>query len=74
MTTVTIDNIEYALDSLSTETKNQLASLQFIDKKLMQLEAEISVIKTARIGYSRALLSTLPKENKILPKENKRKK
>ena len=74
MSTITIDNIEYPLDSLSTDAKGQLASLQFIDKKIMQLEAEIAVFKTARIGYARALQSTLPKENKVLPKENKRKK
>ena len=64
MTTVTIDNIEYPLNSLSTDAKNQFASLQFVDQKLAQLEAEIAVFKTARIGYSKALQAALPEASK----------
>ena len=60
MPTVTIDNTEYELDDLSTDAKNQLASLQFVDQKLAQLEAEVAVCKTARIGYSKALKEALP--------------
>lgn len=62
MTTVTIDNIEYALDSLSEDAKGQFASLQFVDQKLAQLNAEVAVYQTARIGYANALSATLPKE------------
>jgi hypothetical protein len=64
MPTVSIDNIEYELDSLSTDAKNQFASLQFVDQKLAQLEAEIAVFKTARIGYSKALKEALPDVSK----------
>jgi hypothetical protein len=60
MTTITIDNIEYPLDTLSEEAKNQLTSLQFVDQKLAQLEAEVAVYKTARFGYSKALQEALP--------------
>jgi hypothetical protein len=62
MSTVTIDNIEYALDSLSDDAKAQFTSLQFVDQKLAQLEAEVAVYQTARIGYSNALNAALPKE------------
>jgi len=34
MTTVKINNIEYAVDSLSDDAKAQFASLQFVDQKL----------------------------------------
>ena len=60
--TVTIDNIEYAVDSLSDEAKAQFTSLQFVDQKLAQLQAEVAVYQTARIGYANALNAALPKE------------
>ena len=64
MNTVTIDNIEYNLDTLSEEAKNQLISLQFVDQKLSALNAEIAVLQTARIAYSKALNAALPEANK----------
>jgi len=63
MTTVTIDNVEYAVDSLSEDAKNQLVSLQFVDQKLAQLNAEAAAYQTARIGYANALNAALPKED-----------
>jgi hypothetical protein len=62
MSIVTIDNVEYALDSLSDDARAQFTSLQFVDQKLAQLEAEVAVYQTARIGYSNALNATLPKD------------
>lgn len=63
MTTVTIDNVEYAVDSLSEDAKNQLVSLQFVNQKLAQLNAEAAAYQTARIGYANALNASLPKED-----------
>jgi len=57
---VTIDNVDYELDSLSEDAKNQFASLQFVDQKLAQLSAEAAVYQTARIGYANALNAALP--------------
>jgi recombinational DNA repair ATPase RecF len=59
---ITIDNIEYELDSLSEDAKAQLASLNFVDQKLAQLGAEVAAMQTARIAYSNALNAALPKE------------
>jgi Family of unknown function (DUF6447) len=61
MTTITIDNVDYELESLSEEVKNQLASIQFVDQKLAQLNAEAAAYQTARIGYANALNELLPK-------------
>lgn len=68
MTTITIDNVEYALDSLSEDAKNQFASLQFVDQKLAQLNAEAAVYQTARIGYANALNAALPKSAEVKSK------
>ena len=62
MSTVTIDEVEYELDSLSDDAKAQFTSLQFVDQKLAQLQAEVAVYQTARIGYANALNAALPKK------------
>ena len=62
MTIITIDNVDYEVESLSEEAKAQLVSLQFVDQKLAQLNAEAAVYQTARVGYSNALKELLPNE------------
>jgi hypothetical protein len=60
MTTVTIDNKDYDLDSLSDEAKAQLQMLQFADQEIVRLNAQLAVVQTARLAYSNALLAALP--------------
>lgn len=60
MATITIDNQTYDLDTLSDEAKGQLQSLQFCDAELARLQAQASVIQTARMAYSKALQAALP--------------
>jgi hypothetical protein len=61
MNKVTIDDIEYDLDKLSEEAKNQLVSLQFVDQELQKLNAQAAVLQTARMAYAEALKEALPK-------------
>jgi hypothetical protein len=65
MTTITIDNKPYDIDQLSSEAKAQLQSLQFCDAELARLQAQIAVVQTARIAYSKALQDVLPADDKI---------
>jgi len=60
MTTITIDNKHYDLDTLSDEAKAQLASLQFCDQELARLQAQAAAIQTARMAYAKALNEALP--------------
>jgi hypothetical protein len=60
MTTVTIDNRTYDLDTLSPEAKGQLQSLQFCDAELARLQAQTAVLQTARLAYAKALQAALP--------------
>jgi len=60
MTTITIDNINYELETLNDEAKNQLASIQFVDGELQRLNAQIAVLQTARLAYFNALKKELP--------------
>ena len=60
MTTITIDDKNYELETLSDEAKNQLTSLQFVDAELQRLNAQAAVLQTARIAYANALNAALP--------------
>ena len=60
MPTITIDNQSYDLDTLSTEAKAQLQSLQFVDAELARLQAQAAVLQTARMAYAKALNEALP--------------
>jgi len=60
MTTIRIDDKEYAIDALSQEAKNQLASLQFVDNELARLQAQMATLQTARMAYAKALQESLP--------------
>ena len=60
MPNITIDNHTYDLDTLSTEARAQLQSLQFCDAELQRLQAQAAVLQTARIAYSKALQAALP--------------
>lgn len=60
MPTITIDNKSYDFDSLSSEAKAQLASLQFVDAELARLQAQAAALQTARIAYAKALQAALP--------------
>lgn len=61
MATITINEKEYELESLSDETKARLGSLQFVDAELQRLNAQIAVFHTARRAYSEAISASLPK-------------
>ena len=58
---VTIDDVEYKIDELSDNAKAQLGNIQFVDAQLQQLNNELAVSDTARIGYTNALKGELSK-------------
>jgi hypothetical protein len=61
MPKITVDGTEYDTDSLSTNGKAQLASLQFLEVQMQKLKNEIAVYQTARAGYAAALKAELEK-------------
>ena len=60
MTTITIDELEYDLDSLSDDAKAQMVSLQAVDRRIALLQEEMAILQTARIAYGNALKELLP--------------
>ena len=60
MATVKIDNIDYDIDTLSTEAKQLLQSLHFCEAELQRLQAQSGVLQTARAAYAKGLQAALP--------------
>ena len=61
MATVTIDGTEYELDQLSDNSRAHLQSIQLVDQKLAELQAQAAVYQTARGAYAAALKGELAK-------------
>lgn len=60
MPTITIDELQYDVDSLSEEAKAQLVSMQAVDRRIALLQEETAILQTARIAYGKALRELLP--------------
>ena len=60
MATITIDNTEYDLEQLSDNARAQLGSIQTVDQKLAELQAEAAILQTAQTAYASALKAELP--------------
>ena len=61
MDKINIDGTDYDLSKVTTEAKQHINNLQFVNEKLLQLNNELHVAQTAKIGYSRALNRELDK-------------
>lgn len=59
MPTISIDNVDYDLDTLSDAAKARLASLQVVDRRIAGLQEELAIHQTARIAYANALRAEL---------------
>ncbi len=55
MIRLTIDGLDYQVESLSEKGQAQLRSLQFTETQLQKLRNEVAVFETARGAYLAAL-------------------
>ena len=65
MATVTIDGVDYETDQLSEDARAQLTSVQAVDRKLAELQAEAAMLQTARVAYFAALKQALGADNAV---------
>ncbi|MEQ5829362.1 MULTISPECIES: DUF6447 family protein [unclassified Sulfitobacter] len=63
MAKLNIDGREYDTETLSEDAKAQITNVQVVDRKIVQLQQEMAIMKTARNAYIRDLQSKLPKES-----------
>ena len=61
MVKVVVEGTEYETDTMSDNGKAQLASLQFLEAHVQQVQNEIAVYETARLAYSKSLKRELNK-------------
>ena len=61
MSIVTIDDVEYNSEALSSEVKEELGSMQVCDQRIAALQTDLRITQTARNAYAKALKSLLPK-------------
>ena len=59
MPTIRIDDVDYELDSLTSEARAQLQSIQFVDQELARLQAQMAAMQTAKNTYVIALKAAL---------------
>lgn len=57
---VTIDGIEYPLESLSAEAREQIARISAADRKLQELQVDFVLAQTARVAFVEKLKTLLP--------------
>jgi len=60
---LTIDGTEYSIADLSDEAKIQILNIQFVDERIQQLNNELAIADTARIGYSKAIKAEVSKHD-----------
>lgn len=58
--TVTIDNQEYPLDSLSEAAKQNLMNLRVVDREIARLQTQLGIARTAREVYANGVKNNLP--------------
>ncbi|WP_319379661.1 DUF6447 family protein [Thiomicrorhabdus sp.] len=58
MAKFTLAGHELDTDNLTEEAKGQLKALQVTEAKIADLQAELSIMQTARNAYARALLES----------------
>lgn len=61
MSTITIDDIDYAEDALSDEAKAELLNMKVCDQRIATLQTDLAIAQTARNAYANALKGLLPK-------------
>ncbi|APB98166.1 DUF6447 family protein [Polynucleobacter asymbioticus] len=74
MTTITINNNPYEIESLSEDVKAQLNMIQQVDIEIARLNARLAIAQTARMAYSKAIEELLPETSQAKDKEKSKSK
>ncbi len=59
---ITIDEKEYLIESLSDEAKAQIISMRVADQEIVALNHKLAMAQTARNAYALAVRESLPKD------------
>ena len=56
---IKIDGVEYALNELTDQARNQLLNLRAADQEIARLQVQMAIAQTARAAYAQALAAEL---------------
>ena len=59
MNQITIDGVQYDLDTLNEIAKQQLVNLRVTDQEIARLQTQLAIAQTARAAYAQALAAEL---------------
>lgn len=62
--TLTVNEKSYKVADLSDDARKQMVNVQTVEAEIRRLQVQLAIAQTARNAYQRALLDTLPKEEK----------
>ncbi len=63
MPTITIDKVEYDLDTLPEKAKQNLQMLKITEQEIVRLQAQLAIHQTARAAFAKALKDALPAQS-----------
>ncbi len=66
MANLVIDGKNYDIEKLSPEAKIKLDSARFCDQKIERLEADLAVVRTARVAYLQSMATLLTDDALII--------
>jgi hypothetical protein len=55
METIKVNGKDYSLDALSDEAMALVRNIRVCESEILRHEAQMAIVKTARVAYSRAL-------------------
>ncbi|TYT75298.1 DUF6447 family protein [Desulfobotulus mexicanus] len=58
---ISIDGVDYNLDDLSENAKNQLVNLRVTDQEIERVQRQLAIFQTARATYANALKQAISK-------------
>ncbi len=58
---LTFDGVDYPIDKISEEARNQLANVRVTDQEIVRLRQQTAMVQTARGAYVQALKNALQK-------------
>ena len=63
MAKITINDVEYDSETMNETALANLNSIQFVDAEVARLQAQLSVMATARMAYATALQQAMGQAN-----------
>lgn len=69
MTKIFIDNVEYETDDFSNELNAEVQMLQYTERRVLEIQADLATCQTAKNAYSIRIRDLLKRDHNHQPPE-----